>query len=88
MTIESISPFRVSLDAMGGDFGPSETVAAAVIAVAAGDVHIMLVGEPSEIQTEIKRHSAENLSLTIVPSEDVIRDGESQLQALRAKPTA
>ena len=81
-------PFRVSLDAMGGDFGPSETVAAAVTAVAAGDVHVLLVGDPAEIQTEIERHSAQDLPLTIVPSEDVIRDGESPLQALRTKPKA
>ena len=88
MTSASTSPFRVSLDAMGGDFGPSETVAAAVAAVAAGDLHVLLVGDPTEIQVEIERHSAQDLPLTIVPSEDVIRDGESPLQALRAKPKA
>ena len=88
MTSASTSPFRVSLDAMGGDFGPSETVAAAVAAVAEGDLHVLLVGDPSEIEAEIESHSAQNLPLTIVPSEDVIRDGESPLQALRAKPKA
>ena len=88
MTSASTQSFRVSLDAMGGDFGPPETVAGAVAAVSAGGVHVLLVGDPDAIQPEIERHSAQNLPLTIVPSEDVIRDGESPLQALRAKPKA
>jgi glycerol-3-phosphate acyltransferase PlsX len=88
MTSASTPPFRVALDAMGGDFGPPETVAGAVIAVAAGGLHVLLVGDPAEIQAEIDRQSAQNLPLTIVASEDVIRDGESPLQALRAKPKA
>lgn len=88
MASASTQPFRVSLDAMGGDFGPSETVLGAINAVAAGGIEVFLVGDPAEIQAEIDKHSAKDLPLKIVESEDVIRDGESPLQALRAKPKA
>ena len=88
MTSNSTRTFRVSLDAMGGDFGPSETVPAAIEAVAAKGVEVLLVGDPKQIQAEIVRHAAQTLPIKIIPSEDVIRDDESPLQALRAKPKA
>ena len=88
MTTNHTRTFRVSLDAMGGDFGPSETVPAAINAVAAEGLEVLLVGDPREIQAEIIRHSAEDLPLKIIPSKDVIRDDESPLLALRSKPKA
>jgi len=88
MTNYNARAFRVSLDAMGGDFGPSETVPAAIEAVASKDLEVLLVGDPKEIQAEITRYSAQALPLQIIPSEGVIRDDESPLQALRAKPKA
>ncbi|MEE2656763.1 MAG: phosphate acyltransferase PlsX [Chloroflexota bacterium] len=88
MTNYNARAFRVSLDAMGGDFGPSETVPAAIEAVASKDLEVLLVGDPKEIHAEITRYSAQALPLQIIPSEGVIRDDESPLQALRAKPKA
>ncbi len=88
MTTNHTRTFRVSLDAMGGDFGPSETVPAAINAVAAEGLEVLLVGDPREIQAEIIRHSVEDLPLKIIPSEGVIRDDESPLLALRSKPKA
>jgi len=88
MTSAPTQLLRVALDAMGGDYGPQETVAGAVMAVAAGGLQVLLVGDPAAIQPEIDRHAAGDLPLKIIPSEGVIADGESPLQALRAKPKA
>jgi glycerol-3-phosphate acyltransferase PlsX len=48
----------VVLDAMGGDHGPSATVAGAVTARRAHGVHVVLVGREPQIRTELARHEA------------------------------
>ncbi len=90
MTNSHTQPFRIALDAMGGDYGPKETVAGAVAAVteAKGRVAVLIVGDPAEVQPELDRHGGDRLPIKLVPSEGVILDGESPMQALRAKPKA
>ena len=74
----------------GGDYGPPETVAGAVAAVTEGRgrVAVLLVGDPEAVQPEIDRQAGGGLPIKLVPSEGVILDSESPLQALRAKPKA
>lgn len=88
MTNSPGQPLRIALDAMGGDFGPPETVAAAVAAVTAGQgrIAVLLVGDPEAVQPELERQGGQGLPIKLVPSEGVILDSESPLQALRAKP--
>ncbi len=75
---------------MGGDYGPQETVAAAIAAVSEGRgrVAVLLVGDADAVQPEIERLGGGGLPIKLVPSEGVILDSESPLQALRAKPKA
>jgi glycerol-3-phosphate acyltransferase PlsX len=79
---------RVALDAMGGDNAPAELVLGAVEATRMGGVTVLLVGDQAQLQKELNRHAAQNLPITIVPSEGVIRENESPVQALRQKPKA
>ena len=79
-------PFRVAVDAMGGDFAPGETVAGAVQAAKAGGVHVLLVGDPEQVQAELAKHDTGRLPIKPVPSEGVVREGESPAQVLRQKP--
>ena len=90
MTNSHAQPLRIALDAMGGDHGPSETVAAAMAAVAQGKgrVAVLLVGDPEAVQPELEARSADGLPIKLIPSEGVILDSESPMQALRAKPKA
>lgn len=83
-------PLRIALDAMGGDYGPPETVAAAVAAVTEGHgrVAVLLVGDPDAVQPELNRQAGPGLPIKLIPSEGVILDSESPMQALRAKPKA
>ena len=81
-------PVRVAVDAMGGDFAPTEVVQGAVDAAKAGDVHVLLVGTPDVVQPELVRCGGEGLPVMVVPSEGVIQEGESPIQALRQNPRA
>ena len=46
---------RIAIDAMGGDYAPSEIVAGAVWAAKEYDVAIELVGKPDQIESELER---------------------------------
>ena len=79
---------RVAVDAMGGDYAPSEIVAGAVEAASQSDVQIMLVGDTDEVQSELAKYDAASLRIATVPSEGVISEGEPPALALRHKPRA
>ena len=87
-TNNGTGPVRVALDAMGGDHGPVETVKGAVLAAKSVNVEIILVGDPDPVQQELANHDVSGLAISIVPSEDKIRDDEHPIGALRTKPNA
>lgn len=74
----------IALDAMGGDYAPSETVAGAVEASRRG-VDVLLVGDETAISSELEKHDE---SLPIVDAPDVIGMGDDPRRALREKPRA
>ncbi len=78
----------IALDAMGGDHGPPETVAGAVMAVRQSRVAIALVGDPDLIHPEIERLGASDLPLHVVRSRGVVGEDESPVTAFRSKPNA
>ena len=82
------SPVRVALDAMGGDYGPEETVKGAVQALQHDDVEILLVGDPDKVQAQLDCYDVSNGSISVAPSQGVIGDDEHPLQAIRHKPDA
>ena len=82
------SPVRVALDAMGGDYGPAETVKGAVQALQHDDVEVLLVGDPDKVQAQLDRYEVGNGSISVAPSQGVIGDDEHPLQAIRHKPEA
>ena len=90
MTNSHAQPLRIALDAMGGDYGPQETVAGAVAAVTEGKgrVAVLLVGDAEAVQPELERQNVQGLPIKFIPSEGVILDSESPMQAFRAKPKA
>ena len=73
---------------MGGDYGPSETVRGAVKAARVGDVSILLVGDPAQVQAALDAEDAAGLPIKIIPSEGVIIEGEHPARALRSKPNS
>ena len=73
----------VAVDAMGGDRAPAEVVAGAVEA-ARGDVHVLLVGRPEELEPELARHPSAQIE--VVAAGDVIGSSDEPAAAVRSRP--
>ncbi|MBM3946715.1 MAG: phosphate acyltransferase PlsX [SAR202 cluster bacterium] len=85
----SPSRVRIAVDAMGGDHGPGEVVAGALEAARSGEVEVLLVGEEEPLKADLtKRAGGRQVPVAVVPSQGVIREGESPVQALRQNPRA
>jgi glycerol-3-phosphate acyltransferase PlsX len=82
----------ISIDAMGGDHGPSATVPAALQFLAQSrDCSVLLVGKPEVIEAELKRSLASSdtghvaARLTIVEASEVVGMDEDIRSAIRNK---
>lgn len=85
--VEKTRSIRVAVDAMGGDFGPSEVVKGCVEAIRGlPDVTLVLVGDEASILRELTANG-EHLSdrLTIVHTTQMIEMCEPPVQAVRTK---
>lgn len=79
----------IAVDAMGGDHAPGEIVHGAVLAAKEYGVTVQLVGPENIILEELKKHSALDLPIEIIPAYEVIDMGEPQpASAVRKKPNS
>ena len=79
----------ITLDAMGGDYGPQETIAGAVQAAGPHDVAIQLVGDKDAINAALLNYpESKSLEIVVIPSEGVIYENEQPAKALRQKQKA
>jgi glycerol-3-phosphate acyltransferase PlsX len=78
---------RVAIDAMGGDFAPFSIVAGAVLAQKAyGDsIDLILVGDQTQIESELKNLNGTDLPIRIVHSSQVIGMAEEPAESIRKK---
>jgi phosphate acyltransferase len=83
-----LTQIRIAIDAMGGDYAPTEIVAGALRAQAELGVKILLVGDPQQIEPQLKQHRALAIPLDIIPAEGWVEMHEEPLIALRRKPNA
>lgn len=79
---------RIAVDAMGGDLGPAEVVAAAQLALAdpalAND--LTLVGQPALLEPLLQKHGlASHPRVRLLPASEVITMEDKPVQALRRK---
>lgn len=78
---------RVAVDAMGGDFGPLETVPGVLAALDAHpELTVILVGDHDAVQAELSCHDLTGRAVSVVPSEGKVEDDEHPVAALRRKP--
>lgn len=77
----------IAIDAMGGDFGPEVTVAAASrILKKRQDVNLILVGLEDQIQAQLTKHNLKTSDrLSIQHATEVVAMDEPPAQALRKK---
>ena len=81
-------PIRVVVDAMGGDYAPTETVKGAVQALGAENIELTLVGDRNQVEEQLARCDTGGRPVTVVPSVGKIGDDEHPVQGLRQKPQA
>lgn len=79
---------RIAIDTMGGDFGPSETIPAAIESASNKTVSILLVGDANLVEKELAKYPHNNLPITVVPSEGLIPETSQPVQAMRNNPNA
>lgn len=79
---------RIALDAMGGDRGPEEMVAGAVLAVRHEDVAVTLLGDEARVRAAVEASQlpAELAHrLEVVPTTQVVGMSEPPFEAIRRK---
>ncbi|MCH8350474.1 MAG: phosphate acyltransferase PlsX [Chloroflexi bacterium] len=81
-----VVPIRVVIDAMGGDYGPAETVKGALQGLQSHNIEVILVGDQQQVETELSRYDVGNSKVSVVPSVGKIGDDEHPLEGLRHKP--
>lgn len=79
---------RIIIDAMGGDFAPSEIVKGAVLASQKQDVEIILVGPVDIITAEVAKYNGHNPHLRYIGAEGFVREGDSPASALQSRPNS
>ncbi|MCB1827856.1 MAG: phosphate acyltransferase, partial [Coxiellaceae bacterium] len=77
----------IAIDAMGGDFGPTVTVPAALRSLQAHDhLSLILTGDMTVLQDELAKHNAlNNPRIHIEHASEVVKMDESPVSALRSK---
>ncbi len=78
---------KIALDAMGGDFGPPNLVAGAVMALQEYR-HIeklFLVGDPAQIEAELKKHGCSDARIEIRAATQVVEMSDRAVEAVRRK---
>ena len=81
-------PYRVAVDAMGGDFAPAEIVEGALLGARLHDVQVILVGDAPALRSELKRLGIPPDSVPMAPSEGSISEGDHPARVLRKNPHA
>src|SRR5437763_589220 len=78
---------KIALDAMGGDFGPPALVAGAVMALREYRriTKLFLVGDPPQIEAELKKHRCNDSRIEIVHSTQVVDMSDKAWSAVRRK---
>src|SRR2546421_6025419 len=78
---------KIALDAMGGDFGPPNLVAGAVMALREYPYvnKLFLVGDTAQIEAELKKHNCNDRKIEIVHATQVVDMSDRAVEAVRRK---
>lgn len=79
---------KIAVDAMGGDFAPSDIVKGAIIAAREYKVGIILVGQQDKIKAELAGQDLSGLDIDLVHTDEYLIEGEQPAYALRTKKSA
>src|SRR5436853_4422117 len=78
---------KIALDAMGGDFGPPNLVAGAVMALREYPhiTKLFLVGDTTQLEGELKKHGCNDGRIEIFHTTQVVDMSDRAVEAVRRK---
>ena len=76
---------HIALDAMGGDLGPGEMVAGAILAARTTDLEITLLGDESRLRALLREQNCSSPRIHLVHTSQVVDMDESPFDAIRKK---
>ena len=79
---------KIAIDAMGGDYAPSEIIKGAILGASEHGVGIILVGPEQIIKQELAKQNGANADIEIVNASEYLVEGEHPAFALRTKRNA
>jgi glycerol-3-phosphate acyltransferase PlsX len=79
---------KISVDAMGGDYAPSEIVKGSVMGAYENGVDLILVGPQRTLQEELSKYDTQGISIDVVHTDEWLVEGEPPAYALRQKRNA
>lgn len=79
---------KISIDAMGGDYAPTEIIKGAVQASKELHIGIILAGPKAIIESELAKFDTTNLPIEIVEANEFIKEGEAPAVAVMRKPNS
>jgi len=79
---------RIAIDVMGGDYAPTEIIAAAVEWAQDSEDKLMLVGKEDIIKNELQAYNYVQERIEIIPASQVVEMNESPATAMRKKKDA
>ena len=82
------SMIRIAVDAMGGDKGPRVVTRGVMNAAVNSSSHFLIVGDPAQIEPELRSDGAKPSNIEIVPAMQIIEMTEHPVEAFKKKPDA
>lgn len=79
---------KIAVDAMGGDFAPTEIVKGSVIGARDYDVGVILVGPEEKVKQELAKYDTFGLDIEVLHTDEYLVEGEHPAYALRTKRRA
>lgn len=76
---------KIAVDAMGGDFAPAVVVEGSIKAADELDIPIILVGDSSRVEAELKKYGPKRPNISVRHASEVVEMHESPVQAIRKK---
>lgn len=86
LNIPAKSPSRIAIDAMGGDFAPTEIVKGSVLASRELDAELLLVGNGKAIESELEQMACDAKGISIVSASQVVEMDDLPSDVLKKKP--
>jgi len=79
---------RIAVDAMGGDYAPTEIIKGAIDAAREYKVKLQIVGQVEKIENELAKYNTKDLDIIITRADEVIEMNEAPGSAIRRKKNA